>query len=172
MAVTHILPGLIKALRNLEEEIEGAERKLLSMTEEKPLFKVLKSFGGIGDGIAMHLTAEMGDISSYATPQKLVAACGLDPSREQSGSSIDRYGKVTKAGNRYARHWLFNAVSCVVMQAARGKGDTAVADYYKKKHSDEKHHHYAATVACCNKLIRRIFYRFQDFAKTGELIVE
>lgn len=167
-----ILPDLVRKLRELSKQIEDAEDKLESMTKEQPLFKVLQSFKGIGKGIASHLTAEIWSTEQYATPQKLIASAGINPSRSQSAASIDRYGRIVKAGNRYIRHWLFTAVGCILQQNGLGRGDKRLAEYYIKKHSSERDHHYVATIACANKLLRQVFYRSRDLAKTGQLIVK
>jgi transposase len=167
-----ILPNLARRLMELSKQIEDAEDKLESMTKEMPLFKVLQSFKGIGKGIASHLTAEIWSTEQYATPQKLIASAGINPSRSQSAASIDRYGRIVKAGNRYIRHWLFTAVGCILQQNGLGRGDKRLAEYYIKKHSSERDHHYVATIACANKLLRQVFYRSRDLAKTGQLIVK
>ncbi len=167
-----IIPSLIRNLRALDTEIDEGEKLLESMTKEQPLFKVLESFEGIGPRTASHLTAEIWSTDQYATPQKLIASTGINPSRSQSAASIDRYGSIVKAGNRYARHWLFIAIGCMIQQYGRGGGDKRIAEYYKKKHSDEKAHHYVATIACANKLLRQVFYRSRDYKTSGKLIAK
>jgi len=169
--VTIIIPDLVRRLKVLLRKIDELEEKLASMTEQNGIFAVLESFDGIGRNLASHLTAEIWETVSYATPQKLIASIGINPSRSQSGATINRYGKIVKAGNRYIRHWLFEAISSILRQRPRGHGDIRISDYYKKKHSDEKLHHYAATIACCNKLVRQFNYRSRDLSKTKELII-
>lgn len=165
-----ILPNLVRRLRDLQEQIKDGEDMLESMTKEMPLFAVLQSFDGIGKRIASHLTAEIWSTEQYATPQKLIASAGINPARNQSSVSVDRYGKIVKAGNRYVRHWLFIAIGCIVEQNGAGRGDKRIAEYYIKKHSSEGNHHYVATIACANKLLRQVFYRSRDLAKTGSLV--
>lgn len=167
-----IIPSLARNLRMLDSELEEGEKMLESMTKDQPLFKVFESFGGIGPRTASHLTAEIWSTDQYSTPQKLIASTGINPSRSQSAASIDRYGSIVKAGNRYVRHWLFIAINCMIQQYGRGGGEKRIAEYYKKKHSDEKAHHYVATIACANKLLRQVFYRSRDLNKSGELITK
>ena len=128
-----ILPNLVRRLRDLQEQIKDGEDMLESMTKEMPLFAVLQSFDGIGKRIASHLTAEIWSTEQYATPQKLIASAGINPARNQSSVSVDRYGKIVKAGNRYVRHWLFIAIGCIVEQNGAGRGDKRIAEYYIKK---------------------------------------
>ena len=170
--VTIIIPDIVRRLKGLIRKIGELEEKFASMTEKNDIFAVLESFDGIGRKLASHLTAEIWETVSYATPQKLIASIGINPSRSQSGETIDRYGKIVKAGNRYIRHWLFEAISSILRQRPRGHGDIRISDYYNKKHSDEKLHHYAATIACCNKLVRQLYYRSRDLTKTKELIIK
>lgn len=167
-----IIPDIVRRLKDLIQKIEELEEKLVAMTESNCIFGVLESFDGIGEKLASHLTAEIWETDSYDTPQKLIASIGINPARSQSAATIDRYGKIVKAGNKYVRHWLFEAIRSMVRQRPRGHGDIRITDYYNKKHSDEKLHHYAATIACSNKLVRQFYYRSKDLSKTKELIIK
>lgn len=157
---TFIIPSLARRLICLKAEIEKTEDALNGLVKESPLYRVLSSFDGVGRGIASHLTAEIGDMSRFESYKSLVAYAGLSPKKNESGSSVNSNGKITKRGDRHLRHWLFLAVQSMIQQKGRGK-DNDVEAYYRKKRSDGKHH-YAAAVACCNKLARKIFYRYRS----------
>lgn len=159
--VEDIIPSIARSLLMLGKEIKTLREKLSSMTSECELKKILLSFTGIGENLASSFVAEIGDISLYQSAKKITAMAGLDPSKEQSGTSIDRVGKITKHGNRHLRHILFNMVSCMIMQSSRLSSQNDITEYYKKKRNDGKHH-YAAVTACCNKLIRKIYYRYKE----------
>lgn len=171
-AIGYIVKDSLARIGETEDRISRTEEKLISMTCEQPFFKVLTSFRGIGDVLAAHITAELWNPSAvYATPEKVIRACGLNPKREQSGGSIDRYGKITKTGNKHARRWLFVAVQSILRQAGRRKDEAdPFRDYYKKKRGSDKRHHHAAVIACSTKLIRKSYYRLCDYLKAGELI--
>ena len=166
-----IIKNSAKDLKKMIEDIEGLKELLLSMVKEWDIFKVIRSFPGIGDDLALHLAAEIGNISAYSKVSKLQAAAGIDPKRDDSGEVQDKSMPISKRGNRHLRHWLFIAVLSINRQAGNGKGDTAISNFYAKKHSDENRHHYVATVACMSKLVRRIYYRYKEYKSSGELVV-
>ena len=62
---------------------------------------------GVGTVIGATIISEIGDIKRFATPAKLVAFAGLDSKIEQSGTSHDSTGKMTKRGYLYLRTALF-----------------------------------------------------------------
>jgi len=68
---------------------------------------------GIGALSAAALAAYVGDINRFSSPEKLVAYVGayvgIDCRVHESGASIHGKGYITKRGNTYLRHILFNA---------------------------------------------------------------
>ena len=110
---------------------------------------------------AAYLTAELKDISRFCTPKKLISSCGLDPTIVQSGKSIDYHGPISKRGNRLARKYLFNVINGMIQLSSQHQELSEMRLYYNKKRSEGKHH-YAAVIACCTKLLRKIYFRFND----------
>lgn len=64
---------------------------------------------GIGNITAATILGEIGDISRFATPSKLVAYAGIDASLSQSGEYHSTNNKMSKRGSPYLRKALFNA---------------------------------------------------------------
>ena len=79
----------------------------------------------------------------------------------QSGRSIDYHGPISKRGNRMARKHLFNIINGMIQLCPAHKELEEMGLYYRKKRSEGKHH-YAAVTACCTKLLRKIYFRFND----------
>ena len=73
-----------------------------------PVVDALRALRGVDTTIAATLTAEIGDITRFATPRQLMAWLGLVPSEHSSGSSIRR-GRLTKTGNALARTMMVEA---------------------------------------------------------------
>lgn len=169
-----VIRSMIDQLKGLEAETDRLIQMLVEKVCGTPLYRVLKSFNAIGDKSAAMLAAELGDISVYSTVQKLISAVGLDPSTKQSGDSIDSHGRITKRGSRHARRILFRVIHHITMVGARkdsaGKdwSNEEIYAYYQKKRAEGKSST-ASKIAAMTKLLRKIYYRFKDYKKTGVL---
>lgn len=105
---------------------------------------------GIGYILGAMLLSEIGDISRFATPAKLLAFAGMDPSISQSGKSVSGTGTMVKHGSKYLRWALGQSARCV------GILNPVFAEYLKSKLAQGKHY----SVACSHvakKLIRVVF---------------
>jgi transposase len=92
----------------LNEEIAGCERELHALGLDHPYIPLLVSCPGIGQILAYTIAAEIGDISRFASPRKLVGYTGLCPRVDQSGER-DRRGPLRKNGPNYLRWALIEA---------------------------------------------------------------
>lgn len=166
----------IDTLIYLEEQVGKLSEELRSAVENQPLYRVLLSFPGVGERTALALTAELWDLSAFSDHRKLVSYAGLDPAQKQSGESVHSSGNITKRGNRFVRRALFNSVSYMVM--AGGMRDASekpwvngeICDYYRAKRTQGKSSN-EAKIAAMTKLLRKAFYRFRDYCRTGEITV-
>ena len=94
---------------------------------------------GVHVTVAVGLLAAIGDISRFASPEKLVSYLGLNPSVRQSGNGPAHHGRITKQGRAHARGMLVEAAWAagrapgplraffVRIQSRRGKQVAAVA---------------------------------------------
>lgn len=73
-----------------------------------PLVKALQAMRGIKLIVAAGVIAELGDLSRFDHPRKLMSYLGLVPS-EHSSSDKRRLGAITKSGNSRARRLLVEA---------------------------------------------------------------
>jgi transposase len=76
-----------------------------------PVVAALQTMRGMALVNAATLIAELGDLSRFANPRRLMAYLGLVPSEHSSGTSVKR-GGLTKAGNSAARRLLIEAAWC------------------------------------------------------------
>ena len=105
---------------------------------------------GIGYILGAMILSEIGDISRFETPSKLLAFAGLDPSVIQSGKSVSASGSMVKRGSKYLRWALGQAARCVSIS------NPVFSAYMDIKLKQGKHY----SVACSHvakKLIRVIF---------------
>lgn len=158
---SHQVSELASEIIRLQNMISKNKTRLIEMAKDKKLFHICMSFYGISNLSAAYLTAELKDISRFSSPKKLIASCGLDPTIVQSGRSIDYHGPISKRGNRLARKYLFNIINGMIQLSYQHHELEEMRLYYEKKRSEGKHH-YAAVIACCTKLLRKIYFRFND----------
>lgn len=113
-------------------------------------YELLQSIVGIGPHIAVSVLAEIGDISRFPSSKQLVAFAGFDPKQKQSGTSLNRTGRLTKRGSPELRRVLFLAAT-----SAR-RYDPELKLYYQKKR-DEGKRYTPAVIAVTQKLTNRIY---------------
>ncbi|MDO8651673.1 MAG: IS110 family transposase [Undibacterium sp.] len=74
----------------------------------EPVVDALQALRGIDVTSAIGLVVEIGDLSRFDHPRKLMGYLGLVPSQHSSGDKISR-GSITKTGNSHARRLLTEA---------------------------------------------------------------
>jgi len=74
----------------------------------EPVVAALQALRGIDVISAIGLVAEIGDLSRFDHPRKLMGYLGLVPSERSSGERVSR-GSITKTGNTHARRLLTEA---------------------------------------------------------------
>jgi transposase len=99
----------------------------------------LMTLSGVHVTVAMGLLAAIGDITRFASSEKLVSYFGLNPSVRQSGNGLAHHGRISKQGRSHARAMLVEAAWAaarvpgplraffVRIQTRRGKAVAAVA---------------------------------------------
>ncbi len=99
---------------------------------------------------AAALVAYVGDITRFESAEKLVAYIGLDCRVYESGTSIHGKGYISKRGNRYLRHVLFNA-------AFIAKRHNPELKAFMQKKLREGKHYFLALCAVERKLVHLIY---------------
>jgi transposase len=93
---------------DLDGRIGAIERELKHAGADHKYVPLLMTAPGIGWVLAYTIAAEIGEITRFATPAKLVSYTGLCPRVKQSGES-DLRGPLSKHGPRYLRWALIEA---------------------------------------------------------------
>jgi transposase len=62
---------------------------------------------GIGESSAIQLLAELALLPEDRDVRQWVAYAGLDPRQHSSGTSVHKYTRISKIGNRHLRHALY-----------------------------------------------------------------
>ena len=101
--------------------------------------------------LAGTIIAEIGDVSRFDSPVKLLVFAGLDPSIYQSGKFFSTHSVMVKRGSKYLRFALINAARMVCMNG------TVFNEFKDRKLSEGKH--YRVTLGhVAKKLVRVIYY--------------
>ena len=105
---------------------------------------------GIGLVLGAMILAELGDVTRFATPEKVLAFAGLGPSIYQSGKYTPASGTMVKRGSPQLRWALLMAARSTIVH------NPNIAIYYQKKLSEGKHYN----VICSHiaKKLVRILY--------------
>jgi transposase len=108
----------VRELDRLGEELRGVERDVARRALDDGTVKRLMTVPGIDMVVAVGLAAAVGDVHRFASPERLVAYLGLNPSVHQSGEGPAHQGRITKQGRGQARGMLVEAA----WAAARSPG--------------------------------------------------
>lgn len=75
--------------------------------ELRPRLALLLSMPGIGEVSALNLLGELSLLAPGLSVRQWVAHSGLDPAHHESGSSVRKPARISRAGNRYLRRALY-----------------------------------------------------------------
>ena len=123
---------LISQISFIESQVQEVEQRISELLDK--LNSPITTIPGIGKVIGATILGEIGDIKRFATPAKLAQYAGLDSKIEQSGTSQDFGGKMTKRGSPYLRTALFRAA------LVASNTDPVFKAFYRKKRAEGKHH--------------------------------
>lgn len=104
-AYQETLDGYLHTIDELNTLISESEISLRKQVKDKPVIKLLMTMPGVGVILASCIASEIGDINRFMSSSKLASYIGFIPSLHQSGK-LNRYGTITKQGNKYLR-WAF-----------------------------------------------------------------
>jgi len=123
---------LIEQIEFTEGQVEKIDRKIKKQLEK--LNTVILTIPGIGPANGAVILGEIGDISRFENPKKLVSFAGIDPTVMQSGNFTGAHNRLSKRGSPYLRR----AIWLAAVTAARV--DPVFKAFYEKKRSEGKAH--------------------------------
>ncbi len=142
------LKMLLDRIDLLSEQISEYEQEIKRIMDQ--LDPSILSIPGISYTLGATILAEIGNIQRFASPAKLLAFAGLEPSIYQSGKFVPTSGKMVKRGSPFLRWALIQAAGYVPMYSS------TFAQYRAKKLGEGK----PAAVTrshVAKKLVRIIF---------------
>jgi transposase len=84
----------------LDARVEPLERELKPFAHADPRAVLLDTIPGVAELLALTLAVEIGEISRFTSPERLVSYARLAPRVRQSGQSRSRSGPLSKSGSR------------------------------------------------------------------------
>ena len=149
-----IIIQLVHQLRDIkqkEDELDSLLEPLIDETAPN-----LITIPGVGYRLAGLLIGEIGDVSQFPNPDKLIKFAGLDVRIYQSGT-VEKHGGVRKRGSPLLRYALFQAAEKCRIHSPE------LAEYYSKKKDEGKH-----PICALTHTARKILRITWALLKTGE----
>lgn len=139
---------LLAQLSLLEEQQIEVEKAVEELMQQIP--QHITTIPGVGLVTGAAILAEIGDVTRFESPEKLVAYAGIDASVHQSGQFEAKKMHMSKRGSPYLRLGLWQAASMSILH------NNELKLYYQKKRAEGKAHG-VAVGAVCRKLLLRIY---------------
>lgn len=143
----------IEQIELLNRQVDTVESEMKAIMLS--LDSVIMTIPGIGYINGGMILGEIGDITRFSHPCKLLAFAGLDPAVYQSGNFNAKNTRMSKRGSKTLRYALVNAAHNVV------KNNKTFKTFYDKKMSEGRSH-YNALGHCAGKLVRIIYKMLTD----------
>ena len=102
------LMPLFSVMAPINEQIDAADRRIGSLTDNDPEVALLTSTPSIGPITAAAIVATVDDITRFQSAHQFEAFLGLVPGERSSGEKR-RVGHITKSGNSRVRYLLVEA---------------------------------------------------------------
>ncbi len=108
------IDAALRQIDFLNQEITTIEGDLARFATASAEAKQLMTVPGVGLVTATAFLAQVGDITRFHDPNRLVSYLGLDPRVRQSGESAAHTGRISKEGSALVRHVLVEAAQTAI----------------------------------------------------------
>jgi transposase len=105
---------------NRVQRLTEQVRQQSKQSRQHEFIQALQSMRGISLIVAATIAAELGDLTRFESPGKLMAFLGLIPSEHSSGERVSK-GSITKTGNRHVRKALIAAAHAYRFPARKSR---------------------------------------------------
>lgn len=102
-----LIKQYIEHIRFAENQIKEMDEQIALMFSEFDTY--ISTIPGIGPVLGAAIFSEIGDISKFASPSKLAAFAGIDPTVKQSGEFASTHNHMSKRGSPYLRRAIWQA---------------------------------------------------------------
>jgi len=148
-SVSFELKQTISIIQFIQEQLDDVEKRIKEILKE--INSPILTIPGISFKTAGSILAEIGDISRFDSPAKLLAFAGLEPSMYQSGKFFSTHSVMVKRGSKYLRFALMTAARMVCL-------NDSTFNAFKDRKMTEGKHYMVAMGHVAKKLVRVIYY--------------
>jgi transposase len=152
-SISFQIKQLIVQIEMFEAQIEELNSQIKQIVDD--LHSPICTVPGISYTLGAIILSEIGDVSRFSDPSKILAYAGLDPSVSQSGKFEASSGKMSKRGSKILRWALLRASFLIAFN-----NETFNLYYTKKINSGKSHSCAVGHVA--NKLVRILYKLLSD----------
>jgi len=154
-SVNQVLSISISSMRAMQFQIKVLDKEIERQFLIIP--NTLTSIPGIGPVISAGIIAEVGDINRFSDQAQLARFAGLAWTQHQSGKFEAQNTRLIKSGNRFLKHYLYEAAFSLV------RCDTEFRRYYDLKFVEvNKYQHQRALALTARKFVRLVFRLLKD----------
>jgi len=145
---------LLRQLDLVEVQIASQEKRIRELVKQTPSMQLLHHLPGVGDILAVVIAMEIGDISRFASAERLASYAGTTPRISASGDKI-RFGRLRPDVNHYLKWAFIEAANCIRLHA-KHYPNRHVTQLYKRIAS--RRGHPKAVGAVARHLAEAAFY--------------
>jgi len=103
------LKQILKQIEFIEGQVADIDSQIADYMERSASY--ITTIPGVGSVLGVVIVSEIGDVTRFSSPSKLVAYAGLDASVKQSGDFEGSQMHISKRGSPYLRRALFKAAT-------------------------------------------------------------
>jgi transposase len=108
--------ALLCQLDLVTTQIEEQEKQIRELIGATPAMQLLKTLPGVGDILSVVIALEIGEVTRFATAERLASYAGTTPRMHASGDKM-RFGRLRPDVNRYLKWAFVEAANCVRLHA-------------------------------------------------------
>jgi len=140
-------------LAALAQQILAVEQALAVRAHLDPRVARLRTHPGVGPLTSLAVVHALEPVARFDRARRIAAYCGLDP-KEHSSGDTQRFGHISKQGNRLLRFLLIEAAHNAI------RGDQDLRRFYFQLAT--RKNHAVAIVALARKLVLRLYRMLRD----------
>lgn len=124
-----VIASLERQIKALKAEVKQLTQAIDKQVQKHPSLeksvRLLRSIDGVGRLVAVTILAEVPHMSRFGRAREVAAFAGLTPCVTQSGTSVNRRGRMSKEGSAVLRKMLYMAA----LQAVKRRSNAFHASY-------------------------------------------
>jgi transposase len=152
---------LISVMKMLDQQIQSLDLAVIEAAEKDPNARLLMTQPGVGPVTSLAFVLTMGDVSRFPRGKQVASYLGLIP-REYSSGGHQRFGSISKQGNRFMRMLLVEAAQVAVRCDPQLR-----SEYLHRCHQKPKG---VAKVAAARKLAIRLYWMLRTQKPYPEIV--